>query len=297
MDNKDLAGTYPDSFARWFAGRNGVFINPEDIAINALALKGYDVGLRSAAVEMGGGQVHVTAPADVTAKAVRDGLEIEAKYLPGETLYLTVAPVATKPNMTIKAGNAALAQDKELKPGSTGWAYDANLRILTVGGKCDARGMLRLEIAGVQRQLPPPPPQAQGQWNFESDVEGWGQANNCTVGWKDGALRLAVTGFDPYVFSGPASIDANTHKKLGLRVKLRAGSQVGLFWRTGASPGFGPDKEVHVPVPGDGQWHEIVFDLSGQKLWSGKVQQIRLDIEPPDVAPGTTLDVDWIRPK
>jgi hypothetical protein len=52
-----------------------------------------------------------------------------------------------------------------------------------------------------------------------------------------------------------------------------------------------------VQVPADGQWHEIIFDLSGNKLWSGKVEQIRLDIEPPDVPAGTTMDVDWIRPK
>ena len=111
-------------------------------------------------------------------------------------------------------------------------------------------------------------------------------------------MRMTVTGFDPYAFSGPAYIDTAIHKKLGMRVKLTGGgSEVGLFWRTSLAPAFGADKQMGVPVPGDGQWHEIIFDLSGNKLWAGKVEQIRLDIEPPDVKVGTTLDVDWIRPK
>ncbi len=298
MENKELAGTYPDSFARWFAGRNGVYINPEDIVINALAMNGHDVGLRSATTELGGGPVHVTAPVDFTSvKGEKDGLEIAATYLPGEVVYLTVAPVALKAGAVLRTGNLALGENKELKPGSVGWAYDAGLRILTVGVKADARGSVGLRITGLQRQLPPPPAQAQGQWNFETDLDGWGQANSCSVGWKDGAMRMTVTGFDPYAFSGPAYIDTATHKKLGMRVRLSAGTEVGLFWRTTTSPGFGQDKQIGVPVPADGQWHEIIFDLSGNKLWSGKVQQIRLDIEPPEVAPGATLDVDWIRPK
>jgi hypothetical protein len=58
---------------------------------------------------------------------------------------------------------------------------------------------------------------------------------------------------------------------------------------------LGPDKEVHTPLPGDGQWREITFDLSAHPLWTGEIKQIRLDLEGDGIAPGKTLEVDWIK--
>ena len=45
-DHETLAGTYPDSYGEWFTKRNPVHINPENIALNLLALRGLDPGLR-----------------------------------------------------------------------------------------------------------------------------------------------------------------------------------------------------------------------------------------------------------
>lgn len=294
LDHPELAGTYPDSYGNWFTHRNPVFINPENIQLNLLALHGLDPGLRSVPLPTDVGLLHVTGPCDLQARAEDGTVEVRARYLPDQIMYLTLAPVAPTDQATV-TGDTVLEPTHDLPTGSTGWAYNAELRILVVGVRCDGQGEARLRISGFRRQEAEPAVTAD-RWEFETDVHGWTPGNACNVMWDQGALRIIATGFDPYVHSSPTSINARVAKKLGLRVRLTGGRAVGLFWRTRTSPHWGEDKHVDVPVPADGQWHELEVDLSDQRLWTGTVEQLRLDIEPAEVAAGTTLDVDWIRP-
>lgn len=294
MDNPELAGTYPDSFARYFAGRNPVFINPEDIQVNLMALRGLDPGLRVARAQLGGGWVSVAAPGDVSAGVEGDALQVQVKYVPGEIVYLTVAPVALGQDATFTGGGETLSHNDELAPGTTGWAYHADTHILCLGVRCDAQGVASIVLRGLAYS-PLSPPQPKSSWEFDEGAEGWTVANSCNVGATGGALQVLVTGFDPYVFGGPCEISAAKHKKLRLRVRATGGNQIGLFWRTKSSPAFGEDKHVNVPLSADGQWHEVVFDLSDHPLWKGTVIQLRLDVEPAETPAGTLLEVDWIR--
>jgi hypothetical protein len=196
-------------------------------------------------------------------------------------VYLTVAPV--KP----VGGLAA-------RPGVEGVAYNDEVKALVVGVRCGSDGVGRLELSGIERSAPEVP-QPRQSWEFDEGVEGWQAANSCTVAWREGALAITVTGHDPYAVSGPAEIRADRNKRLRTRVRLTDGKELGLFWRSSKSPNWGPDKEVHLTVPADGQWHEVAFDLGGHDLWAGTILQIRLDVEPADVKPGTLLEVDWIK--
>lgn len=296
MDNEELAGSYPDAFGDWFTRRVPVFIGPENIQLNLLAMQGLDPGLRTVPVGFGGGLVQVTAPADLSVTAQDDGLLIEASYLPGEIMYLTLAPVAPTAQASFVADGVALERADDLPPGSLGWTYNEQLRILSVGVRCDGEGKTALTARGIERTVIEAPVRTE-RWEFETDAQGWTAANACEVTWHEGALRITARGHDPYATGGAADIDADRHKRLRLRARMTGGSQVGLFWRSTVSEAWGPNKEVKATLEGDGQWREIVFDLGGHPLWAGTVVQIRLDIEPPDVPPGTTLDVDWIRPE
>jgi len=291
----ELVGTYPDSYGQWFTHRNGVYINPEDIEVNLLALHGLDPGLRSVPVKTREGLIHVTAPCDVTAKMDGKALELDLKYLPEQVAYVTVAPVALGDDARLVSGGTNLAKQDNLAPGETGWALSAQMNVLVLGLKTDAEGKAHASLEGLTRKLPEKPTAA-SSWGFDRDAEGWQAANSCSVSAEGGNLRITVTGEDPYAVSGPAEISAAKSSLLKARVRLSAGSQVGLFWRASSSPNWGPDKEVHADCPGDGEWHEITFDLSGHALWRGRIIQIRLDIEPSEVGAGTTLEVDWIRP-
>jgi len=294
MDSKEFAGTYPDSYGQWFTHRNPVFINPENIQLNLMALRGLDPGLRSVAVSLGGGPVHVTAPGDLKAKATgRDGLTVELKYLPGETCYVTIAPVAAE-GLTVKIGDESLLRRETLAAGETGWAYDAQLRVLAIGVKADGQGLARLALSGLACSVPELP-KTKATWDFDQDTEGWTVAHSCELKAENGHLVLTVTGEDAYASSGPAAIKAGEHRRLRVSARLTGGSSLALFWRSTRSPGWGPDKEVHADLPANGQWHEVLFDLSRHPLWIGAIQQIRLDPEGAGLAPGVVLEVDWIR--
>jgi hypothetical protein len=297
MDEKpELAGSYPDSYGQWFTVRNGAYINPENIQLNLMALKGLDPGLRAVPVALGSALAHVTGPGDVSATAEgTDGLRLEVRYLPGETVYLTVGGVAPGAGFEVRAGREVLAQQPDLPPGATGWAFRERTAVVVLGVPCDERGKAAVALRGLKAAVPSVP-SAVSVWDFANGVEAWTGDHSCRVALAEGALRITVTGADPYAISGPARIEAGTAKALAARVRLGAGKGIGLFWRSTASPGWGPDKEVHLDVPADGQWHEVTFDLSRHALWAGRILQLRLDVEPADVPAGTTLDVDWIRP-
>jgi hypothetical protein len=295
MDNEKLAGSYPDSWGQWFTRRNPVYINPEDILVNLLALEGLDPGLRSTTAKMEGGLVHVTAAADVDLELTEKEMRVLLKYAPNEVFYATVAPVALAPDAKITVGSEGQPRRESLGAGQTGWAYNAKASVLAVGMKADAKGSARLTLTGLKYSAPEAPKPSTA-WEFDKDAEGWTAAHSCGVKAEGGRLVITVTGPDPYAISGPAAIPADTHKRLTMRVRLTGGNQVGLFWRASRSPGWGPDKQATLNVAGDGQWREVTFDLAKHPLWSGKVLQLRLDPEPADLPQGSILEVDWIRP-
>jgi len=296
-EKPELAGSYPDSYGQWFTVRNGAYINPENIQLNLLALKGLDPGLRAVPVALGQAQAQVAAPCDVSAAAAGgDGLQIDLRYLPRETVYLTVGGVAPQPGFQARANGTMLAQRPDLPPGSTGWCLRDRLATVVFGVTCDGRGKASLALRGLVGAAPTAPGVVSA-WDFGSGPEDWTGDHACHATAVEGALRITTAGADPYAVSGPAAIDAAACKTLGLRVRLSHGKGISLFWRSSVSPAWGPDKEVPLDVPGDNRWHEVAFDLSKHALWAGRILQIRLDVEPSDVPAGTTLDVDWIRPQ
>ena len=297
LDNAELAGTYPDSYGEWFTRRNPVHINPEDILVNILAAKGIDPGLRSAMVDVGGGPVHVTSPAELRLEAAPGGVAADLGYCAGgETFCATLAPVSLSARVRVVANGDSLSRRDALEPGETGWAYHKEFRVLSVSLRADDDGRARLDVRGVEHSRPGAP-STKDAWEFDGDVEGWHSGHSCEVDAPSGHLRVRVTGEDPYAISGGARVTAERFPKLRARVRLGAGTELALFWRSSLSPGWGPDKEKHVAVPADGQWREVEFDLRAHPLWNGTIQQIRLDPEPADVPGGTILEIDWIRPE
>lgn len=295
-DNKKLAGTYPDSFGRWFTRRNPVYINPEDIQVNVLALQGHDPGLRSVRTELPDGALHVTAPGDLAVTPRSGSVTVRVEYVPNEVFFLAVAPVAITRETTVVTATRLLSRQETLGRGQTGWTYNRKLGVLVVGLRAAADGSARLVLSRIRPSMPPRPVE-RTKWEFKHDPEGWSQGHSCLVTAAAGHLKIRVTGNDPYAVSGPTHIPAARFKKLRIRVRLTGGNDVGLFFRSSRSPDWGPDKEVRVSCKGDGQWRELVFDMSRHPLWAGSILQLRLDLEPSDVPVGSTLEVDWIRPQ
>ncbi len=93
------------------------------------------------------------------------------------------------------------------------------------------------------------------------------------------------TSVDPILaLTFDAPIDTTVYRRIRLRVRLdRAdGSpeRTQIFWR---GPNFPQENEVrtaHAPVDADGEWTEVVFDLSDDPrwVWSGPVSTLRWDV-------------------
>ena len=293
---KELVGTYPDSFGNWFTRRNPVHINPEDIAVNLLALHGRDPGLRVRRVPAPGGVVHVAAPCDFTAEGRAGVLRIALRYVADEVVYLTVGPVAGSAVGRVQANGVALEREKDLGAGEVGWAYAPRLGIVVVGVRCDGQGRGQVDLSGLRRQRPQALAARVG-WEFVDGAEGWQAMHSCSMAARDGGLAIKVTGPDPYAASGPARIPSQRFKHLRVRARMTSGERLGLFWRTSRSQGWSADKHTDVALTGDGEWREVVFDLGRHQLWRGTVLQVRLDPEPADVPAGTVLELDWVRPE
>ncbi len=65
FDKGELKGTYPDSLTD-FQKRNPAFINPEDIAVNVLALNGYDPDIKTVPVRQGNRTVVISSGAEIS---------------------------------------------------------------------------------------------------------------------------------------------------------------------------------------------------------------------------------------
>jgi hypothetical protein len=290
-ENDALTGTYPDSFGRWFTVRNPLHINPEDIVVNTLAMKGLDPGIRSQRVTIGEETAHLASVADITAEAEADGLRATLRYVPNQTFYATLAPVQVGDATAVTANGQPLVRRESLPAGETGWTHERTLGVLCVGATANGDGEVELAVRGVQAlRLEPPAPRA--EWDFDDGVQGFVPEHDCLVRTGDGTLVIEPTGEDPYAVSGPCAIDADATKHLRIRARTSRGGEVELFWRSTVSPGWGTDKEVRNRLPADGEWHEIVFDLTDHALWAGRVLQIRLDPEA-----GAPLEIDRARPE
>jgi hypothetical protein len=118
-------GCYPDSWDLLENHPNPADINPENILLNTLALKGYDPGLKHKVLNGGDKPIFITAIAEMlSAEAEGDtGAVIRLKFFPGAKSYLLIAglPPRCKPEVTLNATRLELARDIDSVP--NGWLY------------------------------------------------------------------------------------------------------------------------------------------------------------------------------
>jgi hypothetical protein len=127
----DRIGTYPDSITA-LSKPNAPFLNPEDVLVNVLALKGHDPDVHTARLVTGGREVIVSSGAEVEDLREHDGLlTFRLRGFSGAVSHTLV--VGVRPTSVHVDG-------EELPPSSApvrteaGWSYDA------------ARGRLFLNI-------------------------------------------------------------------------------------------------------------------------------------------------------
>jgi len=120
-DEKRL-GTYPDSIGN-FENRNPVFINPEDLMVNVLALNGVDPDIKTTEVEFRGRRLTLSTAARVRDIAcaggeITAGLDFYAGEISHSSMNTPVKPVSvTFDGRAITESAAPLGRGE-------GWHYD-----------------------------------------------------------------------------------------------------------------------------------------------------------------------------
>lgn len=114
-------------------------------------------------------------------------------------------------------------------------------------------------------------------------------ANQLAEGlWRD---NMIVTGTSFVSHPGAVcampfapSIDPARHRRLVLRVRLDDApsrfERCQIFWNGEFMPAQTEGRSRVQPIPADGQWHDIVFDMTGNPawVWSRDIKGVRIDI-------------------
>lgn len=129
------------------------------------------------------------------------------------------------------------------------------------------------------------------EFNTDGDSEGWMPNGAAKVEVKGGALQGESAGTDP-ILSGPAvEIEAETCKRLVVRMSSSADDRPQFFWGTTLLPAS-EASSARFDVPGDGKFHDYTIDLSQCRRWRGVIVSLRLD---PASKPGVKFAIDSIR--
>ena len=136
------------------------------------------------------------------------------------------------------------------------------------------------------------------QFNKDGDIEGWGEQNSLTdLTVQGGILTMTFAGADPYICREWLSLTPDQYTKIKVRMKLpKCDPNAQFFWTTSDEPTFADNKYLGFPVQPDGQWHEYKIPVGTHAKWKGKaIRGIRLDPTTGNAAPGSKVEVDWIK--
>jgi hypothetical protein len=231
----------------------------------------------------------------VSVRAEGGRIEATLEYPAGETTYLLVCGVSKPSRVSVTGQAFASTESLEVSSG-TGWWYDPARATLIA--RIPHTGKDALVIEGVSaaesRFLPEIAEQIAFEFDRPGDLEGWLPAHDITdMKIADGALRLSVTGGDPYLIRSGMRVAASSVKQVVIRMKTTAGTEAQFFWATDRSAGIDEPKSLKFAVLSDGQFHEYRVPVGEHALWRGTITLIRLD--PNQSQPGSRVEVDFIR--
>lgn len=297
-------GNYPDSVAltyRYGPNDKGI-ITPHGIVRNLWLLRNSH--------DDAWGYETVTVKTEPPIRITSDAIVERAEWEGGELTFLLRVPQGVTESQTIVAcitkPSQIFVNDRPLTVTSPQSQfpdlirYDARRKLALLHLKHETE-TLTVRLIGVQptiyELLGVLWEQPVWEFNVDDDLSDWAPVNDLApFEVKGGILRTRSTGGDPYMHSPPIRVEATKLRKLVLRLRAQfpAGAHpVGqVFWVREDDPNWSESKSVKFPIPTDGQWHELSFDLSQSPEWRGIVTQIRLD---PGSGAGIVVELDYVR--
>ena len=146
--------------------------------------------------------------------------------------------------------------------------------------------------------LPPIERIVRTSWDFSDGDQGWyvlmGIADFET---KNGRLSFRTTTHDPAILTSLLDVRADDWNRLVVRMKATAtdGTQTAdsaqLFWATTGSP-VSEANSLRVPFRADGEFHDVVFDLTLSRNWRRAITSFRFD---PVTRANRNIEIESIR--
>jgi len=122
FDEGERVGAYPDSITD-FQRRNPAFLNPEDILVNVLALKGYDPDIKTVRLAGPKGTLLLSSGAVLEgAQPTPEGVRFRLRFFPGEPSHTLV--VGLRPR-EVRVNRRPLPPSPTPVRREAGWWWDA----------------------------------------------------------------------------------------------------------------------------------------------------------------------------
>ncbi|HOE12168.1 MAG TPA: hypothetical protein PLQ35_02180 [bacterium] len=106
-------GCYPDSFDLRLNRRNPPDINPEDIMVNALTLRGLDPAVKTIRVGEGSDKLTISSGANVQAVPGAQSLTLRLSFFKGESVYTLISPVASVSGVQVGGNGLPISDNLE----------------------------------------------------------------------------------------------------------------------------------------------------------------------------------------
>ncbi|MFC5407183.1 hypothetical protein [Cohnella soli] len=162
-----------------------------------------------------------------------------------------------------------------------------HIRLVLEGDSSELRGA---GLAIDYFRFPATPP-ARFDWNYDYDTQGWhGDHSLAPLSIVDGEMRTKVTGTDPYMsVSNLTNFVGERDGTMVIRMRATAGVlNASLFFGTEQSPGFSGERRFDFDIIADGLFHEYTVPVGQHQQWSGRITDLRLDLEGGDI-----VGVEW----
>jgi autotransporter-associated beta strand protein len=136
-------------------------------------------------------------------------------------------------------------------------------------------------------------------WAFDTagNFEGWATTNVDSPAVAGGVLSgIVQTNNDPYITRANLSFRGNDATQVRIRMKVNASGNVpvDVYWGTSSDDTFSATRQVRVNYTGNGDFQDVVFNMSGVSGWAGeRVTRLRID---PSNGPftGRAFEIDSI---
>jgi hypothetical protein len=290
---QDTAGPdvalWPDNFSALDWSKCPWVFEPGLISKNIYKMLGRDIEPATTRVGSGNQRLCITARAQVSKTAWKDGvLSFQARFPEGESGSIVVAGLE-KPRRVLRNG-LELAQSQ-----ADGWQYPGEQGSLII--HLLGPGPHSLEIPGATHR---PGTLLAEQltaiaFDFADGLGGWTSANQVeNLRVEDGLLKGRATGSNPYLHRTRLRVTGQPEDRLTVRSQSATGASIALYWITRESPQWGEDKVLRRPIKPGSDFSDYVFEVGQHPLWGGKrILGVRLD--PADGGQGGEFAVKSIR--